>query len=216
MFHGLRAGGFDVCDQEILMPEPGETLPELAGRIAEQIADRVNDEFVLGGASFGGMLASEMCSILRPRGLLQLGSCLTGEALGPLPRYVCGLLQRVPGPLMKAPPWRVVTIRYHLGPMSSTVYTIGRDMWNKTDIDLIRRGARMILTWPGPERIPCSVYRVHGTKDRLVRWMDGPATIEGAYKTLLVEGAGHLVSMTHEAVVNRFVAEMLNELNGSP
>ena len=215
MFAGLRAGGFDVCDQAIPMPRPGETLGELAGRIAEQIAAKTTGDFVLGGASFGGMLASEMCAMLRPRALLQLGSALTGAALGSIVRGGAPLVEVVPDEMVKAPPFRTLAVRFHLGPMRPEIYASCREMFNATPTAMIRRGLEMILKWEGPQRIPCPVYRVHGGKDRLVRLMDGPTVIEGTCRTRVVEDAGHLVSMTHEEVVNRFVKDMLGELNGS-
>jgi pimeloyl-ACP methyl ester carboxylesterase len=64
---------------------------------------------------------------------------------------------------------------------------------------------RMIFGWKGVERsaIVCPVHRIHGRLDRLIR---PPSAREAE----LIDGGGHLISMTHPGRVGGFLTKRLS------
>src|SRR6185503_21033432 len=51
-----------------LDPHPGETLPAFAARMADRVGP--TGPLVLGGVSFGGMVALEMARLVQPRAVV--------------------------------------------------------------------------------------------------------------------------------------------------
>ena len=58
-------------------PRQNESLPDYAGRMAGTVASLPGVPLVLGGVSFGGMLAYEMARHLKPDAVVLIASCRT-------------------------------------------------------------------------------------------------------------------------------------------
>jgi len=74
-----------------IAPRPSESLPDYAARMAETVPHGPN--VVLGGSSFGGMVAYEMAGHVRPAVVVLIGSCRSPQAIGPMLRLLrpaCG------------------------------------------------------------------------------------------------------------------------------
>lgn len=78
MFDPLRAEGLRIQSPPWIDPLPREPLAEYAERFAAAMPEAAP---VIGGASFGGMLALEMAQRLRPRTVILLGSCASPDRL---------------------------------------------------------------------------------------------------------------------------------------
>jgi len=185
---------------ELIEPLPGETLPDYATRLAGSIDWAPGD--ILGGASFGGMVAFEMARTLHPESVLLIGSAGSGRevaaclrALAPLARFISlGKLRRVRmlgrllGRLLGA------TRKDHLD--------LFADMLSHSDGSLSKWAPGAILKWSPEPLVGTRVLRVHGAKDWII---PPPARVD-----LLVAGAGHLVNLTHPDEVNGFIERAMN------
>jgi esterase/lipase len=75
----LRVPGIDVCTPDHVEPTRGEELSRYASRVADLQSIGASD--VVGGASFGGMIAAEIARQRAVAGLILLGSCVRPDRL---------------------------------------------------------------------------------------------------------------------------------------
>ncbi|MDQ7778273.1 MAG: alpha/beta hydrolase [Planctomycetota bacterium] len=183
-----------------LATERNESLQAYAGRFARAIADKVCD--VLGGVSFGGMIAYEVARLLRPRTLVLIASGVGRQALAQslqmlAPVAALGLTSQ----LATIPVLRRFVVS-HLGGSTEREQKVFADMMDDADPALLNWAPNAIMRWePKPLR-GVSIKRIHGSDDRVFP-PDGNHPPD-----LLVEGAGHLVNMTHPGPVNDFLAAL--------
>ena len=72
-----------------------------------------------------------------------------------------------------------------------------------SDAKFLRWAAWAVLTWeenPEPLRMP--VWQIHGRRDRIL-------PVRCTKADVVVEGAGHVLSVTHAAEVNRWLRERM-------
>ena len=91
LFEPQRSAFPDLWVPPWIVPKRKETLPDYAARMAETIVPR--RPTVLGGASFGGMVAYEMARHVEPEAVVLIGSCRSPRSLHPVAR---GLRPLVP------------------------------------------------------------------------------------------------------------------------
>lgn len=174
-------------------PRPGESLRAYAIRFARRIDP--GRACVLGGASFGGIVALEMASLLQARVCLLICSVRSPRELPrnwrvcwPFARFgsdrlgmVAGLAARISSVLMS----RTVTRRLqHLANPKST---------------FLRWACGAVLGWRprhSPRKVP--VLHIHGEMDRTL-----PARL--THPDVVVPGGGHMLPLTHPKIVNEFI-----------
>lgn len=186
-----------------LEPEENETLPHYARRVAESREWPAG--CVLGGVSFGGMLAAEMSLLLRPRGVVLIASCLSSKAVPALYRFVNTLCRVVPDPALRmgtivSRP--VVNFFRSIGEKDSDVMM---DMMKTTPVPRLRRTTDMVLGWEGLAELPCPRVWIHGENDLVI-----PLKKLSPHKPeVVVPGAGHLVNWTHRKETNEAILRFL-------
>src|SRR6185503_15333814 len=84
-----------------LSPQPAESLAAFGERMAAACGPP--DPTVIGGVSFGGMVAIEMARHLRPRAVVLIASCTTGAALPPLQRALLRIGAALPVRALRPP-----------------------------------------------------------------------------------------------------------------
>jgi pimeloyl-ACP methyl ester carboxylesterase len=174
-------------------PKRRETLASYGKRLAEQVDPGV--PCFVGGVSFGGIVALEMALHLQTLGCVLISSMSSPKQLPRMGKAVRPIA--VIGPEV-------------LGPIGKVIATASRPA--------LSRGARMRLTrlshpsrarerwglwavirWkPSAYKWPFPVHQIHGSADKTIR----PSR---QWKCTLVEGAGHMMVMTHAGVVNDFM-----------
>jgi pimeloyl-ACP methyl ester carboxylesterase len=181
-------------------PEPGETLPAYATRMAQQ--QQGGPDLVLGGISFGGMVALEMAKLLHPRAVILIASCRSGAAVQPHMRALGRLWCRTPAPLMRPPPLAAPALAWAFGATTPEGRAMMRHFLETRSPAFVKWGLAALLQWRPDGGPACPVFHVHGGADRLI-----PASRVAANH--VVPGAGHLVNVTHAAEVNAFVGRAL-------
>jgi pimeloyl-ACP methyl ester carboxylesterase len=181
-------------------PHPGETLPAFAARVAERVEP--GDGLVLGGVSFGGMVALEMARVLRPRAVVLIASCTSGAAIrGPM-RVLGRAWCRVPKPLLKGSPAVAPLLAWGFGAETAEGRALMRHFLETRSPAFVQWGLRALLAWAPTVGPGCPVYHVHGGADRLI-----PASRVSANR--VIPGGGLLVNVTHADEVNAFLREVL-------
>jgi pimeloyl-ACP methyl ester carboxylesterase len=187
-----------------IAPLPQESLRDYAHRFGAQVRRQIGDQpCVLGGASFGGFVATEMAAELQPLALVLIGSARSPRelpphvrALRPLGRLAAAvpftLASRACGTLAAAPDSL-------LRPATKQFLRQAAD----ADAEFLRWACRAVLNWRDngvPAR--CPVYHIHGSADRIL-----PPRY--TRPTHLLRGAGHVLSLTHARRVNEILRDIL-------
>ena len=195
-----------------LAPEnQDESLAHYAERFAETL-EPVDHPLVLGGVSFGGMLAYEMAHHLRPEAVVQIASCRTRRAV-PW-RY------RVLQPAVPWLPGRLFDVGNLLGPavlkLCSHVAAVDRrillTMFRESDRGFMKWTVRAILGWHPTPPAGVRVFQIHGRRDavlpcRVARVTTDENTVdESNTADEIIADGGHLINVTHADRVNRFIA----------
>ncbi len=180
-------------------PLRGDTLPSYAARWPETVPRR--KPLVLGGSSFGGMLACEMARHLQPRAVILVGSCRSPNALNRGVLWLRPILCRIPC-------WGIRTAK-PLAPLAVQTFRnlkpefrrLCATMFKAADPQWMRWAIGAILGWQPTPLADTPVFQIHGRRDRMIR-----ASMVAA-DCLLPDG-GHLLNLSHAAQVNDFIRKV--------
>ena len=181
-------------------PAPGETLVSYAARMAERVPG--GDDVILGGVSFGGMLACEMACLVRPRVLLLVATCTTPAAIPRWNRWLARLVVALPPRLLRPPRFAWPWIAWAFGAREGRARAIVEHCVLAASPEFVQWGLSAILAWQPSGAPQMPIVHVHGARDRLI-----PAARVDA--TDVVPGAGHLLNVTHAAALDERIAGLL-------
>jgi pimeloyl-ACP methyl ester carboxylesterase len=168
-----------------------------ARRVAVTLGIEQND--IIGGASFGSMVASAIARQRQVRALVLTGGALDSATLRPVPgsRVLHWFPGRVLRPLLRSD--RMLEMVF--GPDGLEGKELARRMLNDTSDAMLLRGGRMILDYR-PDTAPlCPVFAIHGALDRVM----SPPPVPGC--RVLAE-AGHGLPWTHALEVVQYLREV--------
>lgn len=183
----LEVPGVAVVRPEHLAPRSAESLPEYARRVAE--ANGVASEDVVGGASFGGMVAAEIAKARGAAGLVLLGSCLEPRKLPASYRAVERLGRFIPDAWLAVRRWRFL-VRWRFAPVSREAQDCLIAMARDCPPEQLREFGRMIVTWEGVSGLTCPVLSIHGDSDKVI-------PLRAARPGQVLRAAGHALTLTH-------------------
>lgn len=181
-------------------PLPGESLRAYAARLAPRVDP--GRPCLVGGASFGGVVALELAAHLP----MALGCVLIGSIRSP-----AGLPRR----------WRAMRSLASLGPDALGVLAAaGARLTTRGTARRLRRLARpeaafvrwamcAVLGWrPSAAARRVRTLHIHGSDDRVLPvWLGRPDVV--------VPGGTHALSLFNAAAVNDFLADVLRRVGGT-
>lgn len=181
-------------------PLPNETLDLYARRLATQLSSY--GECYLGGASFGGIVALHVAQYLPVRGVILIGSIRSPDELpryAKLARWLKPLIRFIPVRLGQflSRPLTSTRVRRSFPHLSNLVW-----QFRRSDPNIFRWSLRQVLEWKTAPEISCRVFHIHGSNDRIL-----PASL--TRPDHLIEGGGHVISITHSKQVNAFIRSIL-------
>lgn len=200
------SSSFSVSVPPWAPPSPSDTLSSYAATMAAAVAARgLPRPFVLGGASFGGMVALEMARVLQPDALVLLGSASSTAALRGILRPFLPLAALVR-------PWSARLLAVG-APLIAPIFG-ARTPAERADFcaqaastspAFFAFALRAIAGWRPAPLVGVRVLRIHGGRDRILAPdVDGDCEI--------VDGAGHLLTATHGDAVNAFLDKLATSL----
>ena len=182
---------------EWIPPESRESIAHYAARLVEQVV--LTPHTVLGGASFGGVVALEMAALIPVKKCLLIGSLRSPAGLRPTYRR----LRHFSSLVSVAPICARVSL--WLGrTMCRPLYRGVLRQLADADGRFLNWAVRALLEWQLSAGITSvAIRQIHGQRDWLlpVRFSQSDTT---------VPDAGHLLSLTHAEVVNGFIKEQLD------
>lgn len=197
LFDAQRSCAAEVQVVEWIPPlAPSEPLTSYAHRLAANID--TSAPFVIGGASFGGMVALELARRIHPKAVVLIGSCRSPSSLPSSYRLLRACSDLVPDALLGrsfvAAPW----IASRFGLASPDHRRLFAEMLRHTPPSFVRWAARAIFGWAGVEDLPVPIHHIHGEDDRII-------PLRSVRPDVVVKGAGHLLNVTHRDEVNAFL-----------
>jgi pimeloyl-ACP methyl ester carboxylesterase len=190
--------GFEPVHLDWIAPEKNETLRHYALRFSNKI--NTDEDFVLIGLSFGGMLASEIARIHRPLKTIIISSIGSADEL---PWYFkragkWGLHKAVPVKLLKA----ATLINRVVGAGTAEDKAVIYHYVHNADPLFIRWSLEAIINWEQQERLPGLVH-LHGDNDHLL-------PLKYTHPDYIIHKGGHLMVLNKAAEVNRILDEVLS------
>ncbi len=217
LFSGLAADSNIFVPQKVAFPQlivprwpkplPSDTLGSYSDRLADEL--RTNTPAIIGGASFGGIIALHVAQRLNPLAVLLIGSVRSPSELSRLVRVsrpLRPLLRLLPVRLMQlcsAPFASKLTQRLapHLGSLAM--------QFRGSDPTVFRWSLARILDWSSAPNINCPVSQIHGDRDFVI-------PLHYTHPDMVVAGGGHVISLTHAADVNTFIRSAMIQAAGEP
>jgi pimeloyl-ACP methyl ester carboxylesterase len=189
--------GYQAVFLDWIVPLAGESFPDYAKRFSKSI--KQDEEFVLIGLSFGGMLASEIAKIVSPKKLIIISSLSSYKEL---PWYfkLAGKLgiHRIISPSL----YKQATIMNRfMGAGNQEMKSIVYSYVNNIDPTFIRWSLDVIVHWSHTERLSDLIH-IHGSNDHLLPYK----YVKADY---IVKNGGHLMVMNKAEEVNIILEKVL-------
>ena len=164
---------------EWIEPLENESIEAYSLRLSEAID--TEEDFVLIGVSFGGLVAVEISKILKPRQTILISSAETKDELRGLYRGAgkTGLLKALPTKLFD-PPRRAASFIF-----GTKRKALLNSILDDTDLKFAKWAVNELVNWKNQERID-GIIRIHGTHDKLIPW-------KGTGKVDLIEAGEHFM-----------------------
>jgi hypothetical protein len=183
----------EVVVPEWLPPLEREALPAYAARMAASLP--VRGRVLVGGVSFGGIVAAELSRHVDAAGVVQIASCTSPHRIAAPWRWLRGVGPLLPAPLLRSRSGSTLVARY-MGAREPSVCELFSDMSAAMPAAFYRWALWTLSQWQGAVELRVPIHRVHGACDRVLHAEPGAT---------LIPGAGHLVNVTHSAEVNAWL-----------
>ncbi len=200
LFEPQRRCGFDFEVPTLPVPRAGQALAEYAAQVRDEID--LAGPCVVGGVSFGGMLACELARVCSARCVILIASCQNRDGLPSHYRLVEWVSRVVPAPLIQRRAVLSGRLLSALECIDQRQQELVMQMSRDVAVPQLRRIARMMLEWHPPARWPCPVHHIHGDIDRII-------PLRRVKPDEVVVGGGHLINLTHAEQVNHFIEQCL-------
>jgi pimeloyl-ACP methyl ester carboxylesterase len=197
-----------------LWPEPHrlESLRAYAHRLASTLQPSLpttpTRALILGGASLGGMIASELASILKPDALILMGTATHPSQVDAKARSLARTSRLLPLAFIDGMRSLAPSVVRSLGPMTPMQKRALLEMTHAVPASFLAWAARAIIEWEGvgeSYRTHAKVaIRLHGTHDKII-----PPPKDGI--DLLIPRAGHVPNFTAADEVNQAIARTIKE-----
>jgi pimeloyl-ACP methyl ester carboxylesterase len=181
-------------------PAPDDSLATFAKRLAASIP--ASRSLYLGGSSFGGMVALELAALLRPKGVILIGSCTHPSSIAPIARRLMPLAKALPVRAFHPRRWSLPLILPKFGCLTPENRQLFVEMALTTPGSFLKWGIEAMLSW-SPRPVAAPIHQIHGSADRLI-------PLPCVRRDRVVSGGGHLLPLTHPREVNRFLAEVVS------
>jgi pimeloyl-ACP methyl ester carboxylesterase len=181
-------------------PRKNESLPDYAARMAETITPSRESPLVLGGVSFGGMVAYEMARRLKPDAVVLIASSRKRESLSPVYRAGRRLLPWIPYWVWSIAKFDLISgvvVRLRLG-VAPSQRDLAIRMFRDADSRFMHWVLQAILNWDPKPLAGVRVLQIHGGRDSLI-----PARRVEADR--IIPDGGHMINLTHADQVNAFI-----------
>jgi pimeloyl-ACP methyl ester carboxylesterase len=199
LFDPQRAEFPNLLSPPWLEPAHRESLAGYAARMAEQIRSALppgHHPLVLGGVSFGGMLAAQMAPLLKPDAVVLIGSAPSPKEIALSLKWMAMAGRWMPAPVGQNAKFMGRAFIRRLGPMKREHRLFLESMIDAVPFSFLQWASQAIFGWEGLSKVNCKLVRIHGERDRII-----PFPKTGLVHKIV--GAGHVPNVSHAEEVNR-------------
>ena len=217
LFSGLAADGDVFVPQKLAfpqlvvpkwpIPEYDDTLDSYCDRLADDL--RPHGNAIIGGASFGGIVALHVAERLNPLAVLLIGSVRSPAELS--------RVARIARPLK--PFTRLFPVRFLQLCCAPAASKFARRLvphlsglarqFRGSDPTVFKWSLARLLDWSSIPTVECPVFHIHGDHDLVL-------PIRYTEPTTVVRSGGHVISLTHPADVNDFIRSVMTKVVDKP
>lgn len=197
VFERLSVPG-ELVHIEWLAPLTDEILPQYANRLIE--ANGIENNRILLGVSFGGMVAVEVAKLIRVKQVILISSVPHRQQV-PILFRIAGYLR-----LYKLLPYSLLKkhnlfLRYAFSPISDEEYDLLKKIVADTDTFFLKWAIKQILLWQNTTMVQGLVH-LHGTKDKIFPFKPNIAIIP-------IPNGGHFMVYNRAEEVSEIVRKIL-------
>lgn len=195
-FANLYIPGYELVFIPWIEPLKNESLPSYAQRMFESV--QIEDDYLLLGVSFGGMIAQEFEKIKKPRKLFLISSMSDAKSL---PWYLrilvkLNLHQLIPSKSLTQPNF----FAYRLfGLKTSSQKKALKEFLQHTTASYLKWAIGAIFSWKNNSTT--SGIIIHGSNDHLLKC---PAKVD-----LNIENGGHFIVLINGMAISKFIERCL-------
>lgn len=200
IFQWLRYDGFQPVHIQWIPPERSEPIEDYANRLTEQIDE---DNPVIVGLSFGGMIAIEIAKQMNTQKIVLLSSV---KETSEIPFYF-KIFRALPLHRIfpfKSLLWAVYWLAYWLfAPGGKAEKQLLKTILQETDPHFLKWALHKVVIWRNKE-IPENLVHIHGRGDRIFPY-------RFVTPTYTVQDCGHLMVMNRAEEVSNLLEELISE-----
>ena len=197
VFKYLDFKDLDVTFVQWIKPKVDEPLVNYVSRIREQIKD---ENPILIGLSFGGIVATELAKIIPIEKLILISSLKTKAEI-PLIYRLAGktnLHRLIPYSILKKDHF---LNRWLFGVIRKNDRDLFRKVLSDTDIDFLKWAINAVVNWSNLE-LHHSLFHIHGTHDKIL-------PIDKSGKVVPIQNGGHLMVLTKAKQVSEVLHQII-------
>ncbi len=199
MYDQLGGLPFELLTPRLLVPQAEESMADYARRHAEWL--NIGSDDIVGGCSFGSMVAGEICRQRQTRGLVLLGGALSATALPEVAHRLRLFARFIPFGIMRQVMMNKLFLRAVFGTADEQYLELGRAMIKDTPRELLVYGQHLAATYSPDQQVLCEVCALHGGQDRVL----SPPEVDMCE---IVADAGHGLVVSHPQVVDEFLIKV--------
>ena len=197
MFQNFSFDGYNVIHIDWIFPLEKETLQNYALRISENLTD---ENAILIGLSFGGMLAVEISKIKKFKKIFLLSSAKTTFEISFYYRVLgkLNLLKIIPISFFKS----VNFLTYFVfGAKNIFEKILLKDIVKNTDKSFLKWALHQIINWKN-ENYSKDIIHIHGNRDLILPHY----FVKYDY---LIDGGTHFMTLNHSEKIKQIILENL-------
>lgn len=184
------------------VPDRDETLDSYCDRIADQL--RPYGKCLVGGASFGGIVALHVAQRIDAYGVVLIGSVRSPAELSHWIRACSPLRRLLPWLPLRAMQWACAPLATDRARCIALRVNAMARQFRDSDPRVVRWSMARILDWKHAPTVPCPFYQIHGGRDFIL----SPRRVAA---DAIIPAGGHIISVSHPAEVNAFLRSVVSE-----
>lgn len=184
---------------EWIKPKKRETLIEYSERLIKKYEIGNEEEFGVLGVSFGGLVATEISKLKKPKFTILISSVETRKELTGIMKLVgkLKLIELIPEKLLNPPK---IVAHFMFGTKKKELLN---SIIDDTDLSFTKWAVRELMLWNNETRL-VNLIKIGGTKDKLL-----PPKGEN---TILIENGEHLMIVDKAKQVSEIINEKIKML----
>jgi len=154
---------YDLIPVEWIKPEVKEPIIEYSKRLIKEYGIGNKEEFGILGVSFGGLIATEISKLTKPKFTILISSIETRAELSGIIKLAgkSKLIELIPEKLLNPPK----AIAYFM--FGTKNKKLLNSILDDTDLNFIKWAIRELLNWKNKSKLP-NLIKIGGSKDKLL------------------------------------------------